>query len=218
MHHKRDISGLMGRSLLFKSRAKVNLNEIAQKLTKPINEHIRYFNLMAPRVFRKAIASTLANDPDLANFGEKLDKLKVDNRKLGKAKAGSGMSIKIVGRKLETRMTLFDSKMLKELGRDGFWKLKTLTEGRYTISLKAGIRQPYRVSASNPKSVGKYDEGKSRRKYDNRVDGDPSKTNVAFNFSKVTKKVTRSTRRVAWIEASESLAVNRLTEMINKRK
>jgi len=204
-------------SSLFRAESSITLNDIAKLVAKPMNDHINYFNRMAARDFRSALRETFAKDADLKNFGKIVDNLKVEHRSLGQARVGSGFSIKLTNNKLETKMLLFDDKMMKVLGRDGFWKLKTLTEGQYTISLTGGKPQPYRVHKSDPRSQGDYDQGKGR-KYESLVDPEPSKQGVAFHMSRSTKKITRATRRIDWMKEAEALAVNKLVERINKRK
>ena len=202
---------------VFHMESNFSLEDIGKEIVREVNKEIGYINRMAPRVFRKAIGQTLAMDPDLKHFAKTMSSLRTENRPIGKAHAGTGLSIKIQDRVLVTSMQLFDGYMMSRLGRDDFWKLKVLTEGQYTISLKAGIPQPYRVDSSDKRSVGEYDEGKGRA-YESKIGDRPTKTGVAFHRSKSTKKITRASRRSDWLEQSEKLAVEELIKKINQRR
>ena len=209
---------MSGRHQIFESSFEFDQQDLARRIEKPINEQIAYFNRMAPRKFRAALRETFAQDPDLKNYGKIVDGMKVENRKFGQAKVGSGMSFNMQNNKLVVRIQLTDKKFQKLLGRDGWWKLKTLTEGKYTIKLEANKPQPYRVSLSDPRSTGRYDEGLSRRKYDSEVDAEPSRKGVAFNYSTTGGVKTGTTRKIMWIEKAQQLAIEKLTKLINKRR
>jgi hypothetical protein len=173
----------------FGSAGRYDIEGLKKKLQITCDKELEKFNKKAVTQFRKSVRWALENDPHLYGFAPLADKIKVDNRPFGHPKVGSGLSFRIDNDKLNVRLVLFDRAMYDILGRDGFYKLKTYTEGKYRFIVNPQKTTPIRVQNDDHRALDGYEY--YSREYDNKLEeNDDPPTGVFFIFSK--KKIDRT--------------------------